>query len=219
MTDFLLGGEKSGTPIETRAGTAQIGQDLLTGGGRLQNQSAVGTLGFDPTLDIESAVRRLLTDPADNLRGLFAALEPFEKRTTDEAVEGVRGSFGRLGGRFSPQLLDAESRTRGELAGRFAETREKSILEASGQQNQLLGLLLQSLLQGRGQVLDFFRPGSPLFQQGALGELISAGGLIGASALIGPEGDREPERRNAFDFIDPDITPGERLNPGLFGRA
>ncbi len=188
MGDFLLGKELSGTPIETRGGTEAIAGDIL-GGGRLQQQAASGALGFDVGgLGLESAVQRLLSDPTDRLRGLFAALEPFEERQRDEAVAGTRGSFGRLGGRFSRNLLEVEGRTRGEVAGQQSLVRQQGILEVGNQQSQVLGLILQSLLGARGQTLDFFRPGAPGFQPGALGDLLGAAGIIGASQIGGGGG-------------------------------
>lgn len=186
MSDTLFGGEISGTPIETRPGTQAIAQDLLGGGGRLA-AAGRGALGFGPDQTGE-AISRLLVDPADRLMGLFAALEPFERRQTEEAVAGVRGGFGRLGGRFSSNLINAESRTRGELAGQFARSREESLLEAQGQQGQLLAQLLQALLGARGQTLDFFRPGQPNFREGVLGDLISAGGTVAAAQAGGGPG-------------------------------
>ncbi|KKN88075.1 hypothetical protein LCGC14_0251470 [marine sediment metagenome] len=188
MSDVLFGGEVSGTPIETREGTGQLATDLLSpSGGRLQRGATTGALGFDPSMTgVEAASRRLLADPTDRLRGLFAALEPFEERQTEEAVAGVRGGFGRLGGRFSENLLEAETQTRGELAGQFARSREQSVLEAGGQQTQLIGLLLNALLQGRGQTLDFFAPGGPNFQEGILADLIGAAGAAAAATVGGP---------------------------------
>ncbi len=183
MSGILFGQEISGTPIETRGGTEQIAGDLLSGGGRLQQGTATGTLGFDPTSDIGAAVMRLLADPADRLQGLFAALEPFEERQREEAVAGTRGAFGRLGGRFSRNLLEGEARTRGEVAGQQTRVRQESILEAGGQQQELIATLLSALLQGRGQTLGFFQPGQPQFQQGLLGDLIAAGGIAAASQI------------------------------------
>jgi hypothetical protein len=139
-------------------------------------------------MNLTGVTDRLFTDPADRLRGLFAALQPFEERTTNEAVEGVRGSFGRLGGRFSRNLLDAENRARGELAGSFARSREQSLIEAEGQQIQALATVLQSLLGARGQTLQFFQPGAPNFREGIFGDLIGAGGQIAAARMLPPVG-------------------------------
>lgn len=193
MSDLFFGGEVSGTPLETRSGTGQFAEELLSGGSRLQQGAARGALGFGPQgVGIERAVMSLLSDPADRLRGLFASLVPFEERQTEEAVAGVRGSFGRLGGRFSENLLNAEGRTRGELAAQFARTREESLLAAQGQQSQSLAVILNALLGARGQTLDFFQPGAPNFQEGFFGDLLSAGGnvlgeLFGNQNRFGPQ--------------------------------
>jgi len=179
MSQQLFGGEVSGP------GTTAISEDLLTGGGRVQAASTAG-LGFDASADMQAAIEALLADPGDRLQGLFAALEPFERRTTAEAVEGTREGFGQLGGRFSRNRDEAEARTRGELAGNFAKSRESSILEAGNMQAGVVAALLQALIQSRGQTLDFFRPGQANFQQGILGDLIGAAGLAGASKIGGP---------------------------------
>lgn len=185
MSGVLFGQERSGTPLETRGGTAALAGDIASpGGGRIQAGATRGALGFDPgMLDIERVVQSMLADPGDRLMGLFAALEPFEQRQTEEAVAGTRGSFGRLGGRFSTNLLDAEARTRGRVAEGQSRARETSILEAEGQRGQVLAMLLQAILGGRGQTLDFFRPGDPNFQQGILGDLIGAGGQLAAAGI------------------------------------
>lgn len=182
MSQTLFGGEVSGTPLETRGGTSQIGRDLLNPGGRLVAGASGSALGFSPgSVNIGGAASRLLDDPRDRLRGLFASLEPFERRTTEEAVEGVRGGFGRLGGRFSRNILEAEGRTRGELAGNFARSREQSLIDAEGQQMNSLATILQALLGARGQTLDFFRPGAPNFREGALGDIIGGAGQVFAA--------------------------------------
>lgn len=183
MGQTLFGGEVSGTPLETREGTRAIASDLLRGGGGRLAAASRGAVGFDPrSIGTGAVAERLLTDPRDRLRGLFSALEPFEMRQTEQAVEGVRGGFGRLGGRFSRNLADTETQVRGELAERFARSREQSLLDAEAQQMQTLGMLLQALLGARGQTLQFFQPGQPNFREGFLGDLISAGGRIGAAA-------------------------------------
>ncbi len=186
MGDTLFGGEKSGTPIETRAGTSQIANDLLSGG-RLTADATRGALGFGPNnVGIEAAVMRLLADPADRLQGLFAALEPFERRQTNQAIADTRGSFGRLGGRFSTNILEGEARTQGELGAQFARTRQEALLQAQGQQSQALAVILQGLLGARGQTLDFFAPGAPNFQEGFFGDLIAAGGNIAGEFFGNP---------------------------------
>ena len=214
MSDLFFGGEVSGTPLETRAGTGQFANELLTGGTRLQQGAAQGALGFGPQgVGIERAVMSLLSDPADRLRGLFASLVPFEERQTEEAVAGVRGSFGRLGGRFSENLLNAETRTRGELGAQFARTRNEALLAAQGQQSQALASILQALLGARGQTLDFFQPGAPNFREGFFGDLLAAGGEAlggffesGGRFRGGPEGNIFP---GGFgDGFSPPTGPG-----------
>lgn len=186
MSGVLFGQERSGTPVETRGGTEQLAGDILSGGGRLQSQATGGAIGITPGgTGVEAAAQRLLQDPSDLLRGLFAALVPFEERQREEAVAGTRGSFGRLGGRFSTNLLEAESRTRGEVAGQQSLAREQSILDATGQQGNVLAVILNALLGARGQTLDFFAPGAPDFQQGILGDLIGALGAFAASGIGG----------------------------------
>lgn len=186
MGDTLFGGEVSGTPLETRGGTEEIGGNLLAGGGRLQSGAGrgLGLTGGVENLGIEQTVQRLLANPADQLRGLFAALEPFEERQTEEAVSGVRSGFGRLGGRFSRNAEDAEIRTRAELASTQTRDREGRILEANQLQSQMLAQLFQALLGERGQTLGFFQPGAPNFREGVLGDLIRAGGNVAANAAL-----------------------------------
>lgn len=186
MGQTLFGGEVSGTPLETRGGTKAVAGDILNPTGRLVAGASSSALGLDPRfLDLAGAAGRMLEDPGSRLRGLFASMEPFERRSTEEAVEGVRGGFGRLGGRFSRNVGEAEARTRGELAGNFARSREQSLIEAQGQQTNTLATILQALLGGRGQTLDFFRPGAPNFREGALGDIIGAAGNVGAAAATG----------------------------------
>jgi len=200
MSDTLFGGEVSGTPIETRGGTVQIADELLgRGSGRILSGATQGALGFGPgNVGIEAAVQRLLADPSDRLQGLFAALEPFERRTTNEAIAQTRGSFGRLGGRFSENILEGEARTQGEVAANFARTREEALLQAQAQQSQALAVILQGLLGARGQTLDFFSPGAPNFQEGFFGDLLAAGGSLAGEGFFG----------NPFG--------GDTFNPGGF---
>ncbi len=218
MPDALFGGEVSGTPIETREGTGRFASELLSGGTRLQQGAAQGALGFGPQgVGIEEAVMRLLADPADRLRGLFASLEPFEQRTTQEAVQGTRASFGRLGGRFSRNILEGEARTRGELGSQFARARQEALLTAQGQQQQSLATILQALLGARGQTLQFFQPGAPNFQEGFFGDLLAAGGDV-ASAFFGRERDfgSPPQFGDFGDFGDVEQVGGrEDFPPGV----
>ncbi len=184
----LFGGEVSGTPLETRGGTRSIARELTGGGeGRILSGATEGALGFSAgNVGIEQAVMRLLADPGDRLQGLFASLEPFERRQTNQAIADTRSSFGRLGGRFSTNILEGEARTQGELGAQFARTRQEALLQAQGQQSQALAVILQGLLGARGQTLDFFQPGAPNFREGFLGDLIGAGGQIAAASIGAP---------------------------------
>lgn len=185
MSSTLFGGEMSGTPIETRGATSAIGEDLLRGGGRLAAASR-GSLGFAPgDIGTGAAAGRLLRNPRDRLRGLFAAMEPFEARQTEEQVAGLRSGLGRLGARFGRSGAESEERLRGELGNQFARTRQEGILEAEGLQAQTLAQILQALLTGRGQTLGFLQPGAPNFREGILGELIAAGGNVAAAKVGG----------------------------------
>lgn len=185
MADTLFGGEVSGTPIETRGATRAVGSDLLSGGGRLAASSR-GSLGFSAgDLGTGAVASRLLRDPRDRLRGLFAAMEPFEARQTEEQVAGLRSGLGRLGARFGRSGMESEERLRGELGNQFARTRQEGILEAEGMQANTLAQVLQALLTGRGQTLSFLQPGAPNFREGILGELIAAGGNLGAARIGG----------------------------------
>lgn len=185
MASTLFGGEMSGTPIETRGGTSAISESLLRGGGRLATASR-GSLGFTPgSVGTGAAAERLLRDPRDRLRGLFAAMVPFERRQTEESVAGLRSGLGRLGSRFGRSAEDAEIRQRGELSNQFARTRQEGILEAEQFQMQSLAQILQALLTGRGQTLDFFQPGAPNFREGILPELIQAAGNVAAAHVGG----------------------------------
>lgn len=156
MSGVLTGREISGTPLETRGGTRAIAGRTLSGGE-----------SRDALLDM------VLTDPRDALRGLFAAMVPFEERQVEQGVAGLRSGLGRLGGRFGRSAMDAETQLRGEFANQFARSREEALIQANAQ-------ILQALLGLRGQELDFFRPGAPNFQEGILGDLLGAGGNIAA---------------------------------------
>lgn len=199
MSGTLFGQEKSGTPLETRRGTEFVGADLIKrlsgpggGTGRLVTDARTSALGFDPAiLNMISAAASSISDPRDRTRGLFAALEPFERRQTDEARADLRGGFGRLGGRFGRNRDMAEAQLISSLNEGFARTREQALLQAQEQRNNALAALMQASIQGRalgveelGQILQFFRPGEPNFQEGIFGDLLEAGGNISAAAIL-----------------------------------
>ena len=199
MGDVLTGKEVSGTPLETRGATSAMGNqilDFLNGTGpnpfaRGQSDAITSMLGFDPSaVGVEGAVTAGLRDPADVTRGLFASLEPFEKRTTDDAVAANRDIFGSLGARFSPNLLGSEHQLRGELASQFMKTREEALLGANAQRNQFAGNLLNTQVGANNSqqqqlmaLLQFMNPGSPGFQPGILGDLIGGAGNIAATRI------------------------------------
>lgn len=153
-------------------------------------------LGFDPsTIGFESAAESALADPTDVTAGLFRAMEPFEQELTERSVTEQGGQFGQLGGRFSRNAVDADTRLRGRLGAEFARSREQALIQAAAQRNQALTSLLNAV-SGAQQVgnqrmasyLNFLSPGAPNYQQGVLQDLIGAGGNIAASALLGPAG-------------------------------
>lgn len=196
--------EVSGTPLETRGATENLGQILQNffrnpgqsqglPFGRQRSEALGGTFGFDVgDLDIEGALRSALGDPADVTSGLFEALEPFERRETERQVAGLREMFGTLGGRFGRNVGQAEASTRAELAEGFARNRAQqtipAMLQATGQRNQAISSLLQALQGGAaiesqslGQILQFLSPGGPNIQQGAISNILGgAGAAAGA---------------------------------------
>lgn len=211
MGDTLFGGEKSGTPVETRGATkdlARLYQGLMSGGTQgmmdfFQGQSgnAFGSMfGITPDrAGVADAVQGGLTSPADRMRGLFAAMRPFEDRQVNQAVAGTRNMFGTAGGRFSRNLQGAEAQTRGELANQFARSRQEGLLSAQAQQSnflaQLMGLANQSAgqgLQGMGLMNQFMQPGAPVYTQGILPGLISAAGNIFAATQMGGQQPQQP---------------------------
>lgn len=200
MSDILFGGEVSGTPLETRDGTSNIAAQLIQmlgdpsqGAGRLVTGSQMNTLGFDPSsLGLGDVVKRSLQDPASRTSGLFASLEPFERRSRDQAVSDLRGGFGRLGGRFSSNRDTAEAELIQSLNQGFMRTREEALISAQGEQNQALAQLFQAMIGSAGigvdqlqALLQFFQPGAPNFREGILGDVIGAAGNLGAAKVTG----------------------------------
>lgn len=191
MGSALFGGEVSGTPIETRGGTAATGDALQGAVGRgdfdpfsrSRMEAIMSLLGFNPAdIGLGDAASRSLVDPRDRTAGLFAALEPFEERQR----ENLRQSQSATGGRFGRSAVFGEA----VLSGELARSREQSLLEADAQQTQALSVLFNALLgggqlgqEGVNALLRFFQPGSPNFQEGVAGDILGAGGTaIGAFA-------------------------------------
>lgn len=158
----------------------------------------INMLGFDPAeMGLDETAMSLLRDPADQTAGLFASMRPFEEEQTNESILGLRNALGAMGGRFSRNLLDAEVDMRGELGNQFARSRQEALLGANAQRSQALQHIMASVLGARGQAfqesfapwqstLDFFRPGGPIQQEGALPGLVGAGlNLFGILKLLG----------------------------------
>lgn len=200
MSDTLFGQEVSGTPLETRGATGELGRRIQMGvrGGfdpfsSIRRSTVREILGFDPEeIGAASAARAALADPTDTTSGLFRALEPFEERTVGRQVGGLRNMFGTLGGRFSRNLASAEGGLRGRLAEGFARTREQSLLQAGALRNQalasLLGLTTTAGQQGLGNILQFAAPGRPNFQEGIAGDILGAAGNLAAMHFFPPGG-------------------------------
>lgn len=203
MSDFLFGGERSGTPLETRQASSDLArmfqQQIRSGafGGSDPSQSFINQFGFDPrSLPLGDAITAGLRDPASQTQGLFSSLEPFERRQTAEQVAGLREMFGTMGGRFSRNLGMAEGDLRSNLANQFLQTRQQGLLDANAQRNNLVASLLQSIPQAQVAANDplriaaqFLQPGSPIFTEGlAPGLLGAAGNLAGLYFLRGAGG-------------------------------
>lgn len=203
MGDTLLGKELSGTPMETRGATSNaanmINQYLQSGGrtnpfGRARSEAVTNMLGFDPSmLGLEGVVRSTLSDPRDATSGLFSALKPFEQDTREQTSAQLKETFGsKFGARFSPSLLKANRRAQGDLTDRFARTRAQALLQADQNRIGALGQLLGAMGGANrgasadlGQMLQFISPGTPNFQPGILGDLLSSGATAAALAAGG----------------------------------
>ena len=189
MGDTLFGTERSGTPIETRAGVQATGNSLQQSVqrgefdpfSRSRMEAIMSVLGFDPAgIGLQDAATRSLADPRDRTAGLFAALEPFEERQR----ENLRQSQSAIGGRFGRNAVFGEA----VLSGELARSREQSLLEADAQQTQAMSVLFNALLgggqlgqQGVDALLRFFTPGTPNFQEGIFGDVVGAAGTVGGS--------------------------------------
>lgn len=196
---------KSGTPVETRGLSRGLAGNLqgLTGGSfedlmaglasplnKAGGAGAMNLLGFDPRMvGTEAAVRRGLTDPSDAVAGLFGALAPLEARAQSEGLNRLMGTVGGAGARFGASATEAGGNFMADLMARQSAGREQALLQAQGQQNQLLGALMPSLTQAGAQgqnaqlqalqmILGFGAPGAPVIEQSPWGSI--AGGLLGA---------------------------------------
>lgn len=194
MGDTLFGGEKSGTPREVQGGTqdlAKMFQQMIASGqvgqpGRMTSESWMNMLGFDPReIGLNDAVVSALRDPADQTRGLFSAMAPFEAQETGRQVAGLRDSFGTMGGRFSRNLLQGEGELRTDLAQSFGLNRQQGLLDAARVRNDALAAIMGATATGAGMQNDtlrtmaqFLQPGGPVFTEGLMPGLIGAGGNL-----------------------------------------
>lgn len=210
MGSTLMGGQKSGTPMETRGGTSALAdfyQNILkTGGpnalaamfGRGATESMVNQFGFDPaSLGLGDAAAGMIADPTNATAGLFRSMAPFEAQETARQVAGVRGQFGTMGGRFSRNVGAAEALTRGQVSQGFDVNRYNALLQAGGQRaNAVLGLMGADTA-ARGQAFQeqmlpwqmmqqFLMPGAPQQQPGILPGLLQLGGTAAMAALMPP---------------------------------
>lgn len=186
--------ERSGTPLETREAARAAGDVSRDFFRFLQSGTGVdpraSLLGFDPTgIGAQQAAQAVLVDPADRLRGLFSALEPFERAETQRQVAGLREMFGAAGGRFSTGAGRAEAGLRSDLGSRFAVNREQALLSANAQRINALASLLGLSRSAADPFFGLGQPGPAVFepstgQQIAAG-LIDLGGTLGSSFLLG----------------------------------
>lgn len=201
MSDALLGGESSGTPIETRSGSQDLAKlfqsmigsgEILGGGGRMSSDAWMNMLGFDPNqAGLDDSITRALMPVGAQTSDLFQALMPIEQQQTNAQVSGLREMFGAVGGRFGRNAADAEATLRSELASGFAGNRANATLAASGQQQNFIANLLQSMNQSRSNsftplsiAAQFLQPGAPIIKEGMLPSLIGAGGNLAGLAIL-----------------------------------
>lgn len=200
-----MGGEKSGTPMETRKGTSNLAgsyeqaiggdprqlMEFLQPFQRMGSQSFSSMYGYNPQ-DIGGILESLLADPADQTSGLFASMEPFEEAETNRQVSGMRNMFGTAGARFSKNLGTSEGNLRGELSNQFAKTRQEGLLGANAQRGNVLAQLMQAITGQQAANMaplqlanQFLMPGAPQFQEGLLPGLLGAAGSIYAAKSVG----------------------------------
>lgn len=201
MGGFLTGTTQSGTPPETAQQTKDISNlfgNYLTGRtpgtenpyNRFTSQAIQNIVGpgFSPELFSRSIMDSLVS-PADATKGLFASLQPFEERASNEAAANIMESYGTTGGRFGRNSADAAIRARGEVANQFEKTRQEGLLKAADTRNAAVGQLLQAILGAQGvgteqlgQMLSFFKPGEPIYQQSPWPGLMSTAMMAAAMA-------------------------------------
>lgn len=196
MGTTLMGGESSGTPLETRSGSqelAKIFQSSMAGNTgqleamlapfqRLGAQSFASNFGYDPT-QIGGVLEEMLADPGSATSGLFSSMEPFERQETQRQVGGMRNIFGAAGGRFSRNIASGEAELRGNLANQFGRARQEALLGANAQRGNTLASLMQFIGQQQQaqlapleMMMRYFQPGAPIQSEGLLPGLLGAAG-------------------------------------------
>jgi hypothetical protein len=196
MGDTLFGRERTGTPVETREGTGEMAnyfRQLMQA--QVGGAPVLGRTGIDAAADITS--------------GLRTAMEPFHQRQTAQQVGDLREMFGTAGGRFGSTIAGAEGQLRGDLSAGFAREQQQAMLQA-------LAPVLQAEQQRLATAAGFLAPGSPVFQEGIAGDLLTAGGMAAgmmfppAGAAMAAGGQFMPGNRPTFS--PPSFIPGA---PGL----
>jgi hypothetical protein len=202
---------QSGSPTETKGAAQAVGTDiqnmfqgqdinsiisqLSTPFQRMGASAAANVTGGWDTAKLGGTIDQLLTSPADQTAGLFAALNPIEQQTTDRAVAGTRNLFGTMGGRFSRNVATGEAQTRGQVAQQFDLTRSNALLQANQQRGSVLANLMQAInqasatqgnqtLQALQALLGFAAPQAPVVTPPLLPGLIGAGAQLGAAKIL-----------------------------------
>lgn len=197
MSDTLFGKEVSGTPVETRELSQNVAhqfQNLLSNP-QAGAQRVAATFGLDPSsLGLQGFAQSILSGASPSIAGFQQANAPFQERAMAQANQQIQGAFGQQGARFSKNLLNAQAQQTGELQSQFNRDRFNFGQQQRGQDIQaLLGLFqgLPALQQGAFMPLQmagqYATPGAPIWAEGILGDLISAGAQIGG-AKIGASG-------------------------------
>lgn len=181
----IQGGEL--VPEEARGilSTLQEGGPALPAETQAALSRLLGMTGAGVPAGAQDLVSALTGDPAALNQALFASLEPFEQRQTEQQVAQLREGFSGAGGRFGTGLVGAETQLRGELANQFERARQEALLQTLGIQAQFLPTLFESARTREAT------------QAGLVGEQIRAG-TAGAqtsadvlASLLGRAGQRE----------------------------
>lgn len=114
-----------------------------------KRRSVFELFNIDPSL-LGKALTEAIGSQQDLIGRLEAALEPFEKRQTEESVAALRESLGSMGGRFSSNLLRNEAALRSMLSESFAKTRAEANLQAMSERNKVLGDIIKGISSAYG---------------------------------------------------------------------